>query len=186
MAFLVLIIPTIVFTTLEPQWSYLDSVYYIFVSLTTIGLGDFVPSDGVEKSHMSFYRIAVTVYLILGEKKDFILRLLLGVNWLILLGMAGAMLIMTIYYDIPQLQCPRFMYIDTPPPQESDEKKHLSTAPYASYTKSNNSSPRPPPSLPPSLPTFSAFPSPLGADPLDEDFNFDDACPIYPSASESN
>lgn len=64
----VVIIPATIFTSLEPGWSFLDSIYYIFISLTTIGLGDYVPSDGIDKKYFTLYRLTVTVYLIWGKK----------------------------------------------------------------------------------------------------------------------
>ena len=38
-------IPATVFYYVETAWSYLDSVYYAFITLTTIGFGDFVTGD---------------------------------------------------------------------------------------------------------------------------------------------
>ncbi|KAJ3331819.1 hypothetical protein HDU76_002120 [Blyttiomyces sp. JEL0837] len=34
-----------IFQALEPTWSYLDSLYFCFVTITTLGYGDFVPSN---------------------------------------------------------------------------------------------------------------------------------------------
>ncbi|KAL5971290.1 Potassium channel subfamily K member 6 [Taenia solium] len=74
---LILFVPAYVFMRLEPGWSYLDSVYFCFISLTTIGFGDFVPGRGAIHGYASnsaqayklaqeLYNIAVVVYLIGG------------------------------------------------------------------------------------------------------------------------
>ncbi|VDK21329.1 unnamed protein product [Taenia asiatica] len=74
---LILFLPAYIFMRLEPGWSYLDSVYFCFISLTTIGFGDFVPGRGAIHGYASnsaqayklaqeLYNIAVVVYLIGG------------------------------------------------------------------------------------------------------------------------
>ncbi|XP_030019000.1 potassium channel subfamily K member 1-like [Sphaeramia orbicularis] len=69
-AFLVfLIIPSWIFVSLEKDWNFLESLYFCFISLTTIGLGDYVPGETHSKdaqSHPQLYRLAITVYLLLG------------------------------------------------------------------------------------------------------------------------
>lgn len=109
------VIPGIVFTKMEADWTFLDSVYFIFVSLTTIGLGDYVPTDGVDKSHYSLYRIVLAVYLIFGMQclEYFIHSYfcsLINVIIVCIAGMVGTMLILTIFYDIPQLHSLNILY----------------------------------------------------------------------------
>ena len=59
-----MLIPSAIFTAIE-DWSYRDSMYYVFVTLTTVGFGDFVP--GQESSqYREFYKICVGVWIILG------------------------------------------------------------------------------------------------------------------------
>ncbi|XP_063957551.1 potassium channel subfamily K member 1-like [Lytechinus pictus] len=65
------LIPAAIFTTLEKRWNYFESFYFIFVSLTTVGLGDFVPATAfregsVYESTRSIYFISVSLYLLLG------------------------------------------------------------------------------------------------------------------------
>lgn len=62
-------VPAIIFAVIEP-WSYFESIYFCFVTLTTVGFGDFVPSqsagsDGFRPLH-GFYRIATACWTWLG------------------------------------------------------------------------------------------------------------------------
>ncbi|XP_068439655.1 potassium channel subfamily K member 1-like [Clinocottus analis] len=69
MVLLVLIIPAWIFVNLEKEWDFLESLYFCFISLTTIGLGDYVPGEnasGEDNPHPQLYRLAITVYLLLG------------------------------------------------------------------------------------------------------------------------
>ena len=38
-------IPSIILCHIECDWSYLDAVYFAFITLTTIGFGDFVAGN---------------------------------------------------------------------------------------------------------------------------------------------
>lgn len=53
--------------------------------------------------------------------------------------MVLAMLIMTLYYDIPQLQCPQLMYSNDSFMDDMTETFYLAKDPKASYTMLNNS-----------------------------------------------
>ncbi|KAM4526505.1 potassium channel subfamily K member 1-like [Fundulus diaphanus] len=69
MALLFLFIPAWIFVGLEKDWNFLESLYFCFISLTTIGLGDYVPGETHNKEenpHPDLYRLAITVYLLLG------------------------------------------------------------------------------------------------------------------------
>lgn len=59
------IIPAAIYAHIE-NWSYLNSFYYCFISLSTVGLGDYVPGDSGEQKHRHLYKIFSTVYLIVG------------------------------------------------------------------------------------------------------------------------
>ncbi|XP_020500370.2 potassium channel subfamily K member 1 [Labrus bergylta] len=69
MTLLLLIIPAWIFYSLEKDWDFLESLYFCFISLTTIGLGDYVPGETHSKDdnpHPQLYRLSITVYLLLG------------------------------------------------------------------------------------------------------------------------
>lgn len=58
-----LIIPAWSFTSLERDWDFLESLYFCFISLTTIGLGDYVPGENDTEEdiqHPHLYRLAIT------------------------------------------------------------------------------------------------------------------------------
>nr|XP_057936839.1 potassium channel subfamily K member 6 [Doryrhamphus excisus] len=58
--------PAAIFSVVEGKWSFLDGFYFCFISLCTIGLGDFVPAMQPEQNLKEVYQITVMVYLFLG------------------------------------------------------------------------------------------------------------------------
>ncbi|BHF68880.1 Ion channel [Sparganum proliferum] len=69
---LAIFLPAYIFQNVESGWSYIDAVYFCFISLTTIGLGDLVPSvqswDGSVAPTLvhSIYHCVVILYLLCG------------------------------------------------------------------------------------------------------------------------
>ncbi|XP_077991340.1 potassium channel subfamily K member 1-like [Glandiceps talaboti] len=59
------LIPALIFCILEIEWSYLDAIYFCFISLTTIGLGDYIPGEHPQ-DYRNLYKVCVVAYLILG------------------------------------------------------------------------------------------------------------------------
>lgn len=65
---LVIIIPAIFFMFLE-DWSYFEALYFCFISLTTIGLGDFVPGDAPKWRRSEFrplYKVCCVFFFVTG------------------------------------------------------------------------------------------------------------------------
>uniref|UniRef100_A0A3B3ZEC9 Potassium channel subfamily K member n=1 Tax=Periophthalmus magnuspinnatus TaxID=409849 RepID=A0A3B3ZEC9_9GOBI len=65
--------PAALFSWLEGSWSFLDGVYFCFISLCTIGLGDYVPALQPGQRNKSLYQVSVIVYLFLGLMMMFLL-----------------------------------------------------------------------------------------------------------------
>lgn len=76
------VIPAAIFTELEPSWHFSDAIYYCFISLTTIGLGDFIPGDEPGQHLRPLYKACTTFYL--------------------LFGVTTMMMILTVIYSIPE------------------------------------------------------------------------------------
>lgn len=54
------LVPAAVFAHLEETWSFLDAFYFCFISLSTIGLGDYVPGEAPGQPHRALYKVLVT------------------------------------------------------------------------------------------------------------------------------
>ncbi|VUZ47864.1 unnamed protein product, partial [Hymenolepis diminuta] len=72
-----MVFPAALFKLLEPEWTYLDALYFCFISLSTIGFGDLVPgrvflgynsstTDPTYNSLHETYLVTSAVYLITG------------------------------------------------------------------------------------------------------------------------
>ncbi|XP_050310595.1 potassium channel subfamily K member 6-like [Anthonomus grandis grandis] len=83
-----IIIPSFIFNYFEADWNLLDSIYYCYMSLTTVGFGDYTPGDSLPFRQSSpmyqiTYQLCTIVYLFIG--------------------ITIMMLALTVFYDIPQL-----------------------------------------------------------------------------------
>ncbi|RXM27503.1 Potassium channel subfamily K member 6 [Acipenser ruthenus] len=60
------VVPAAIFSAIEQTWTFLDSFYFCFISLCTIGLGDYVPGEQSGQTLRPLYKITVMVYLFVG------------------------------------------------------------------------------------------------------------------------
>ncbi|XP_058254856.1 potassium channel subfamily K member 16-like isoform X2 [Hemibagrus wyckioides] len=60
---LFLIFPPVIFSFVE-GWSYGEGFYYTFITLSTIGFGDYVVGNGQDKQNVSVYRCLAAVWII--------------------------------------------------------------------------------------------------------------------------
>lgn len=60
-----LFLPAVVFAHME-EWSYLVSFYYAFITLTTIGFGDYVGAVKGEFEHRWIYQVSLMAWIIFG------------------------------------------------------------------------------------------------------------------------
>lgn len=57
----------ILFSEQEDEWGFFNSAYFCFITLTTIGFGDYVPHTGIESNKDSKLGTAIcSLYLLFG------------------------------------------------------------------------------------------------------------------------
>ncbi|CAL1537731.1 unnamed protein product [Lymnaea stagnalis] len=103
-----MLVPAGIYTVLEPNWNYLDAFYYCFISLSTIGLGDYIPGDNSDQPHRALYKVATTFYL--------------------LMGITMLLLLITVFYDIPELNLGYHFYLKNDENNRNDEETRLKPA----------------------------------------------------------
>uniref|UniRef100_A0A4W4GUN5 Potassium channel domain-containing protein n=1 Tax=Electrophorus electricus TaxID=8005 RepID=A0A4W4GUN5_ELEEL len=65
-ATLFFVLPAITLCLVERKWTFLQSLYYCFISLSTIGLGDYLPGRVQSQSMRLGLEFATSCYLVLG------------------------------------------------------------------------------------------------------------------------
>ncbi|KAM3919282.1 potassium channel subfamily K member 4 [Leptodactylus fuscus] len=76
---LFVLIPTLVFQEIE-QWTLLEATYFVVITLTTIGFGDYVAGDGAGNEH-TWYKPLVWFWILLGLAYFASILTMIG-NWL--------------------------------------------------------------------------------------------------------
>ncbi|KAG1651852.1 Potassium channel subfamily K member 1 [Nymphon striatum] len=109
------LIPAAIFTQIEKSWNYLDSLYYCFISLTTIGLGDYIPGDNPDQSYRALYKVGATVFLFVG--------------------VTFMMAMLSVLADIPQLNVGLFFLLKSDESTNDPEKTRLHSSGGMKYTQ---------------------------------------------------
>ncbi|XP_067455615.1 potassium channel subfamily K member 10 isoform X2 [Thunnus thynnus] len=73
-----LAVPTVVFQKVE-KWSFLESLYFVVITLTTVGFGDYVPGGGHEGGF--FFKPLVWLWIVFGLAYFASILTMIG-NWL--------------------------------------------------------------------------------------------------------
>ncbi|XP_047440309.1 potassium channel subfamily K member 4 [Mugil cephalus] len=73
-----LAVPTVVFQKVE-DWSFLESLYFVVITLTTVGFGDYVPGGG--RDDRKFFKILVLLWIVFGLAYFASILTMIG-NWL--------------------------------------------------------------------------------------------------------
>ncbi|KAF4077294.1 hypothetical protein AMELA_G00206480 [Ameiurus melas] len=73
-------VPTLVFQEVE-RWSLLESAYFVVITLTTVGFGDYVAGDGGAKGTDHWYKPLVWFWILLGLAYFASILTMIG-NWL--------------------------------------------------------------------------------------------------------
>ncbi|KAK6477781.1 potassium channel subfamily K member 1-like [Huso huso] len=94
------IIPAAIYTAMEGDWSFLESLYFCFISLSTIGLGDYIPGKTRSQAVRQAYEFGTSCYLILG--------------------LIGMLLVLETFWELPGIQ--RFVKIFRSPWETQEGK----------------------------------------------------------------
>ncbi|KAM9310724.1 potassium channel subfamily K member 5b [Pholidichthys leucotaenia] len=60
-----LVIPPFIFMTVE-EWTYLEGIYFCFITLTTVGFGDYVAGVNPQITYPTLYRVFVEIWIYMG------------------------------------------------------------------------------------------------------------------------
>ncbi|RXG52525.1 Open rectifier potassium channel protein 1 [Armadillidium vulgare] len=58
-------IPSLIFSILE-EWTMIDAFYFTFITLSTIGFGDYIAGYGEPMSYSDIYKIAIVIWIMIA------------------------------------------------------------------------------------------------------------------------
>ncbi|XP_045177476.1 potassium channel subfamily K member 1-like isoform X5 [Mercenaria mercenaria] len=117
------LIPAAIYVSIEPNWNYLDAFYYCFISLTTVGLGDYIPGDSPDQPLRPLYKVATTFYLFIG--------------------LMMMMLILAVLYEIPELNIGFHFYLKSDTDEDERMRLQSSATSGQKYSKQIDEEPAP-------------------------------------------
>ncbi|XP_072032421.1 potassium channel subfamily K member 6-like isoform X2 [Amphiura filiformis] len=132
------LVPALIFARLEPGWTYFDGLYFVYISMTTIGLGDYVPAFQTEdvpyEDLRDVYHLAVTVYLLFGLS-----MLILLVETVVQIPEVMMKLLARINFSSASLSFDFNLRNGKSTAKEPSEKEDLASQPASTYSTINNS-----------------------------------------------
>ncbi|KAL7633516.1 UNVERIFIED_CONTAM: hypothetical protein RMT77_016049 [Armadillidium vulgare] len=63
--FVFMFIPSLIFSILE-EWTMIDAFYFTFITLSTIGFGDYIAGYGEPMSYSDIYKIAIVIWIMIA------------------------------------------------------------------------------------------------------------------------
>ncbi|XP_041035793.1 potassium channel subfamily K member 1-like [Carcharodon carcharias] len=79
------LIPAIAIMAMENDWDYLQSLYFCFISLSTIGLGNYVPGKSSRHPNLQhLYKVGIACYMVIG--------------------LVGLLIVLETFYELQELQ----------------------------------------------------------------------------------
>ncbi|XP_078388813.1 potassium channel subfamily K member 1-like [Cetorhinus maximus] len=79
------LIPAVAIMTMEKDWDYLQSVYFCFISFSTIGLGNYVLGKNSRHPNLQhLYKVSIACYMVIG--------------------LVGLLIVLQTFYELQELQ----------------------------------------------------------------------------------
>jgi hypothetical protein len=101
------VLAAVVFRYSEPEWSFFEALYFSIISVSTVGLGDYVPGVSVHGSTREVYLVICSLFLVFG--------------------VVIVLLVLETLYEIPELGIHVYLLPTAEEEEEAktDDKAHL-------------------------------------------------------------